>query len=93
MNSKNDLNVSKNVKIKDAFEKLSKTNKKILFVISNKKLIGTLTDGDIRRYIIKGKNINSKITNIYNKKPYVIKFSSRNLFKLTNIMSYNSSSK
>jgi predicted transcriptional regulator len=40
--------------------------------IKNKKLIGTLSDGDIRRSIIKGYNLESSINNIYNKKPIFV---------------------
>lgn len=40
-------------------------------IVTNKKnkLIGTITDGDIRRALIKGKNLNSKINSIFNKNP------------------------
>ena len=66
------LSVSRNITIKSAFEKLSKTNQKTLFVISKKKIIGTLSDGDIRKHILKGVNINTEINNIYNKKPILL---------------------
>jgi dTDP-glucose pyrophosphorylase len=36
---------------------------------SNNKLVGTLTDGDIRRGILKGYNINEKVEVFMNKKP------------------------
>ena len=50
--------------------KLSKSAKKCLIVLDEKKqLIGTLTDGDIRRAFLKGKNFNSTIHNIYKKNP------------------------
>ena len=41
----------------------------LLVIKKNSKLIGTLTDGDLRRAIITGKSINNKITNYFNKKP------------------------
>ena len=49
--------------LKDALEKLNKlSNELTLFVIdSNHKLLGTITDGDIRRVIIAGSNLEEKI--------------------------------
>ena len=54
---------------------IEKSGKKCL-IISNKnlKLLGTLTDGDIRNLIISGKKLNTSIENFYNKNPkFVIK--------------------
>ena len=54
---------------------IEKNGKKCL-IISNKnlKLLGTLTDGDIRNLIISGKKLNTSIENFYNKNPkFVIK--------------------
>ncbi len=42
--------------------------KTFIVVDKNKKLLGTLTDGDLRKQIIKKVNINNKIKNFYNKK-------------------------
>ena len=33
---------------------------------NNKKYLGTITDGDIRKYLTKHKNLNSNINKIYN---------------------------
>jgi len=58
-----------------ALQLLKKNGKKCL-IISNKnlKLLGTLTDGDIRNLIISGKKLNTSIENFYNKNPkFVIK--------------------
>ena len=47
---------------------LSKTAEKCLVVIDkNEKYLGTITDGDIRRNILKNKSIKSKIVDCYNK--------------------------
>lgn len=61
---------------KDALEKLNKlSNELTLFVIDNQNhLIGTITDGDIRRVIISGVNLEENISNGLNrncKKIYV----------------------
>ena len=55
-------------------KKLGQTGEKCLIVVdSNKKLLGTITDGDIRRAILKGLNIDQNIKSIYSKKPIVLR--------------------
>ncbi len=44
--------VEENISVIEAMEKLDQTAKKVLFVTEGKKLLATLTDGDIRRWII-----------------------------------------
>jgi dTDP-glucose pyrophosphorylase len=67
--------ISKEIKIIQAMKKLALTGLRCLIVVDkNKKLLGTLSDGDIRRGILNGKKINETIDSIYNKKPdYLIK--------------------
>ena len=65
--------LNKNKTINDVINILNKTGKKIVLIIDKKnKLIGTITDGDLRRAFIQGKNLNSKISNIFNRKPFYI---------------------
>ena len=65
-----ELYISKRNTIKDALKQLSKSGQKCLVVTSNNSnLLGTLSDGDIRKSILKGIKLNSTINNIYNKKP------------------------
>jgi len=61
--------------IKEAMEALDKTAEKCLLVVDeNKKLLGTLTDGDIRRSVLSQKDINERISNSYNSNPtFVVK--------------------
>ena len=56
-------------------KKIDLNMNKIVFVISekDKKLIGTLSDGDIRRYLLRKGNINDKIFMACNKKPLFVK--------------------
>ena len=62
--------IKSNSSIKEALQKLSICGEKCLIVIDNKKkLVGTLSDGDIRKSIINHNSLNQKITNIYNRKP------------------------
>ena len=58
------LHLIKRIKILDALM-LDKLKVKILFVIDKQDtLLGSLSEGDIRRSLIKGKNINSPILDI-----------------------------
>lgn len=51
--------------IKEAMHKLNETSEKILFVVDRKdKLLGTVTDGDIRTGLINGLQFTDKIQNI-----------------------------
>ena len=58
--------IQKNKSIKDAMIKIEKNGLGTLFVLNNKKLIGVVTDGDIRRVIISGKKIDEKIDKVDN---------------------------
>lgn len=60
--------------IREVLEKLNIGAKGIVLVVDeNKKLIGTITDGDIRRALLKGTTIDDKINGIVHKNPvYVI---------------------
>ena len=61
-------------------KKLSQTGEKCLVIIDEKNtLLGTLTDGDLRRAILNGVDINASIDNIYQSKPIVLV---KNKFKL-----------
>ena len=65
--------ISPKAKIVDAMKRLSKTGEGCLIVTDpQKKILGTLTDGDIRRGILKGLNIEKKIDSIYSKNPMVL---------------------
>ena len=65
-----DLLIDRNAKIKDALSQISKKGIRCLVVVDKfNKMMGSLSDGDIRRSILKGKKITSKITFIYRKKP------------------------
>jgi dTDP-glucose pyrophosphorylase len=63
--------IQKNQSIKTALEYLNFNRDKCLVIINkNKKLLGTLTDGDIRRAILNGKDFSQSIKNIFNRRPY-----------------------
>jgi len=69
-----DITVQTNISIRQAMKALDKTAKKCLLVIDdNKKLLGTLTDGDLRRSILAGAKFAENISDSYKTKPTVIK--------------------
>ena len=67
--------ILKGSNVKNALIKLNKISKDaILFVVDkNDKLIGSLTDGDIRRSLLKGHDIESKIDDIIQPNPKYIR--------------------
>lgn len=64
--------IKKDISIREAIEKLDNTAKKILLVLDNEKLEAVITDGDIRRWILKNGNLSSSIENIMNTNPICI---------------------
>lgn len=59
------------INIRDAMKRIDLSSQKILFVEVEQKLYGTLTDGDIRRYLLKGGNLGDVVTAAANKNPRV----------------------
>ena len=70
----------------DAIKKINSLKRKILLITKNNKLIGTITDGDLRKsFFLKSHKI--KLKDITNKKPKVIKngiqnFNNGDMFKI-----------
>lgn len=57
--------LNENATVKDALKQLDKNEEKILFIVEDEnKLVGSLTDGDIRRWILKEGSINEKVSKI-----------------------------
>ena len=68
-----DITIHPTATIKEAMEALDKTAEKVLLVTDdNHALIGTLTDGDIRRYILKAQDLSGTIENAYNRNPIFV---------------------
>ena len=62
--------IKENQTLKEAMECLDKAGLGIVLIIDeNKKLLGVATDGDIRRALLSGKNINSPIKGVMIQKP------------------------
>lgn len=70
-----DITIHPHSTVKEAMEALDRTAKKVLLVINDiDALIGTLTDGDIRRHILRGDDLNGTIENAFCPNPiYVLK--------------------
>lgn len=61
------------ISVKEAMRKLETSSRKILFVINeDASLYGTLTDGDIRRWILSGGSLESNIENVCNRHPHTL---------------------
>ena len=58
--------------IRQAMEQLEKSEEKIVFVVDAKsRLIGSLTDGDIRRWILSDGDLKAEVSRVCNQKPYM----------------------
>ena len=65
--------INPNTKISNAILKLRKTGDKCLVVVDkNLRVLGTLTDGDLRLAIVNGTNLNNSVEKFYNKKPKIL---------------------
>ena len=68
-----DITIHLKATIKEAMEALDKTAEKVLLVVDDsQRLIGCLTDGDIRRYILKGRDLTSVIEDAYKANPIFV---------------------
>ncbi len=69
------LSVKANISIRQAMKALEKTAEKCLLVVDdNDRLLGTLTDGDLRRSILSGEKFSAGISSSYNDNPIVLEF-------------------
>ena len=70
------LVVDSNSNILKTIQIINDSSIKIVFVVNkkNNEFIGTVTDGDIRRGLLKGININSKLSSVTYKKPIFLNY-------------------
>ena len=79
--------IEENSSIRDATKKLNISGKRTLIIVNkNFKLMGTVSDGDIRRNLQKKNILNQNIITISNKKPLC--FSTLNYFEYANKKKY-----
>jgi len=64
-----DFLIEEECTILEAMELLDKVARKVLFVVKNEKLTAAITDGDIRRWILKKGNLTTKVKKIANYNP------------------------
>ena len=58
------------ITLREALKLLEATGKKCVIIVNKKnKLLGTLTDGDLRNHILSGKKLDRTIEKVYNSKP------------------------
>jgi len=68
-----DITVKPNISIRKAMKELSKYGEKCLVIIDEKKkILGTLSDGDLRRAILNGAAMRDSIIGIYQQKPTLL---------------------
>jgi dTDP-glucose pyrophosphorylase len=72
-----DLIIDEDITIKEAIRKLNETGRKILIVTNGRKLKGTVTDGDIRRWILKNGDLQSNVAFIMNTTPKFLREADR----------------
>ena len=64
---------SSNISIKQALNKLSNTGEKCIIIVDeNNKLLGTLSDGDLRKAILNGAGLSDSIEGIYKSNPTIL---------------------
>ena len=69
---KRDIFIEKDITIREAIKVLDETARKIIFVLENDILIGTVTDGDVRRWILRSGDLNHTVNNIMNSNPITL---------------------
>ena len=66
--------LNRNTSIYEAIKNLEKTAIQIVLVVDSKNnFLGTLTDGDIRKGVLKGLKLSTPIDKLMNKKPIFVK--------------------
>jgi dTDP-glucose pyrophosphorylase len=80
------LLIRPNSNLKNALKRLSITGEKCLVIVDKKnKLLGTLSDGDVRKAILKGKFHKDKINEFYQKKPIFLRKRNYSLKQARNV--------
>ncbi|MBT6047212.1 MAG: CBS domain-containing protein [Candidatus Scalindua sp.] len=65
--------IDESITIKEVLKQLTQAGSRALLVTDKKqKLLGSVTDGDIRRYILSGQSLDNGIKDVYNREPISI---------------------
>ena len=62
-----------NISVRDAMEKINGNNEGIVFLCDQGRLLACATDGDIRRYLLRGGALSAKLSAIANYQPVFLK--------------------
>ena len=68
-----DICIKKTQTIRDVMSQLEQTGKKILYVLEDEILIGVITDGDVRRYLLNGGGMDDLAASAMNRHPITAK--------------------
>ena len=64
----NNFSIKKDKSIRDALKQIELNGLGLVLIEDRRKIIGLITDGDIRRALIKNKNLNISLSSFMNKK-------------------------
>jgi len=85
-----DITIHPQATIKEAMEALDKTAERVLLVVDDGQvLIGTLTDGDIRRYILRSGELSGTIQSAYQTNPIFVFQDNFDLAEIKRILTKN----
>lgn len=65
-----DMLITENESVKQAIERLEKVRCKVVYVVKGRKLLASVSDGDIRRYCLKSGDINKSVSCVANYMPH-----------------------
>lgn len=72
MKNIDDIIINEDTLVKEVLEIIDKSSKQICLVVDrNRKLLGTINDGDIRRALLNNTSLNESVQNVYFKNPTV----------------------
>lgn len=71
-NEINKIVIAAETTVREALQRLCENGRQILFVAENGVLRGSLTDGDVRRFLLKGGTLESPVTEAANFKPHYL---------------------
>lgn len=69
MRSAKKISVSPTTSIREVLETIDRGTMQIALVVENERLVGTITDGDIRRAILAGRGLDDSIAGTFNARP------------------------
>ncbi len=73
-----DYIIDKNASVIDVMKKIDKNAKGVVYVCEKESLCGSITDGDLRRYILNNGSMSANATSIMNNSPAFCDINSRN---------------